>query len=74
MDEQIAPRLSMDWAKTNAVSRWWIEGQRNRKAKVAGSIPAGGSINYERESNSFDANHNSPYSPRIAILFIGRRH
>jgi len=28
----------------NAVSQWWIGGLRTRKAKVAGSIPAGGSI------------------------------
>jgi len=27
----------------NAVSQWWIGGLRTRKAKVAGSIPAGGS-------------------------------
>jgi len=25
----------------NAVSQWWIGGLRTRKAKVAGSIPAG---------------------------------
>jgi len=58
----------------NAVSQWWIGGLRTRKAKVAGSIPAGGSMNDERESNSFDTNHNSPYWPSIAIPFIGRRH
>ena len=27
----------------NAVSQWWIGGLRTRKAKAAGSIPAGGS-------------------------------
>jgi len=27
----------------NAVSQWWIGGLRTRKAKVVGSIPAGGS-------------------------------
>jgi len=30
----------------NAVSQWWIGGLRTRKAKVAGSIPAGGSSDY----------------------------
>jgi hypothetical protein len=29
----------------NVVSQWWIGGLRTRKAKVAGSIPAGGSSN-----------------------------
>ncbi len=28
----------------NAVSQWWIGGLITRKAKVVGSIPAGGSI------------------------------
>jgi hypothetical protein len=30
----------------NVVSQWWIGGLRTRKAKVAGSIPAGGSVMY----------------------------
>ena len=34
----------------NAVSQWWIGGLRTRKAKVAGSIPTGGS-KIEKRSN-----------------------
>jgi hypothetical protein len=37
----------------NVVSQWWIGGLRTRKAKVAGSIPAGGST-HNNESNSDD--------------------
>jgi len=33
----------------NAVSQWWIGGLRTRKAKVAGSIPAGGSIKWTKK-------------------------
>jgi hypothetical protein len=41
----------------NAVSQWWIGGLRTRKAKVAGSIPAGGSIKIkEFWSKQFDLN------------------
>jgi len=34
-----------------AVSQWWIGGLRTRKAKVAGSIPAGGSMNLTQITN-----------------------
>ena len=42
--EQITARMSVERAIMNAVSQWWIGGLRTRKAKVAGSIPAGGSV------------------------------
>jgi hypothetical protein len=35
------------------VSQWWIGGLRTRKAKVAGSIPAGGSISEEIHKVSY---------------------
>jgi len=35
------------------VSQWWIGGLRTRKAKVAGSIPAGGSGSAVKQCHSY---------------------
>jgi len=43
----------------NAVSQWWIGGLRTRKAKVAGSIPAGGS-SYEIKNLIYCCNRVCP--------------
>jgi len=41
----------------NAVSQWWIGGLRTRKAKVAGSIPAGGSTRIAQIATNVKENH-----------------
>ena len=54
----------------NAVSQWWIGGLRTRKAKVAGSIPAGGSINWTNKPAVLMYNLKSRHSWMLCVAVI----
>ena len=59
----------MDRAIMNAVSQWWIGGLRTRKAKVAGSILAGGSENKTIRGNICLTNSRSKIASGKLVLF-----
>ena len=62
----------------NGVSQWWIGGLRTRKAKVAGSIPAGGSFKQVTSSMREDSyrdlmlsSFNSYFNNLVTIFLFG---